>query len=81
MIQEDALHAGGETSESEPVRPVESARTTFRRLRMAGFSSTEAGNLTAHLEGLPAMPKGWTLHEIEALLFVRSLVERGRIGS
>jgi len=46
---------------------------------MAGLTDAEAGNLTAHLSGLHVAEQGWTLLEIERLLFVRSLVERGRI--
>ena len=56
-----------------------SARTTYQHLRMAGLTDAEAGNLTAHLSGLHVAEQGWTLLEIERLLFVRSLVERGRI--
>jgi hypothetical protein len=46
---------------------------------MAGFSPAEAGNLTAHLSGLRSAVSPWTLREIESLLFVRDLVERGRL--
>jgi hypothetical protein len=56
-----------------PVRP------TYRRLTMAGFSPSEAGNLTAHLSGLRSSRSPWTLREIESLLFLRDLVERGRL--
>jgi hypothetical protein len=56
-------------------------RTTFRGLRMAGLSNGEAANLTAHLTGLRIGPSPWTVREIENLLFVRSMVEAGRLGS
>jgi hypothetical protein len=48
---------------------------------MAGLTAAEAGNLTAHLSGLQVAEHCWTLKEIERLLFVRALVERGRIAS
>ena len=57
------------------------ARRTFRRLRMGGLTMTEAGNLTAHVKGLHAVPGGWTVEEIERLLFVREMVRQGRMGS
>ena len=55
-------------------------RSTYDRLRMVGLTSIEAGNLTAHLSGLHVAERGWTIQEIERLLFVRALVERGRIS-
>ena len=57
------------------------ALRTFRRLRMGGLTMSEAGNLTAHVKGLHAVPGGWTVEEIEGLLFVRELVRPGRMGS
>jgi hypothetical protein len=48
---------------------------------MVGLSAIEAGNLTAHLSGLRIADQAWTLHEIERLLFVRALSERGRLPS
>jgi hypothetical protein len=66
--------------ESRP-REHETVRATYRRLRMAGLTATEAGNLTAHLNGLHVAEQGWTLQEIERLLFIRALVELGRIPS
>ena len=46
-----------------------------------GSEPTEAGNLTAYLIGLAPVESGWTVDEIERLLFVRHLVERRRIKS
>jgi hypothetical protein len=57
------------------------ARRTFNRLRMAGLSTDEAGNLTAHLAGLRIARQPWTVAEIERLRFLRSLVETGRLSS
>jgi hypothetical protein len=75
----DAIIAEATAAEPLPVlRPV---RSTYHRLRMVGLSPAEAGNLTAHLNGLRIADQGWTLHEIERLLFLRALVESGRIPS
>ena len=54
---------------------------TYRRLGSRGFRSDEAGNLTAYLHGLPPVEGGWAVGEIERLLFLRHLVERGNLGS
>jgi len=56
------------------------ARRTFDRLRMAGLSTDEAANLTAHLAGLRIGRRPWTVAEIERLRFLRSLVETGRLS-
>ncbi len=48
---------------------------TTRRLQLCGLSVAEASNLTAHLSGLPAVSSGWTVRQIEHLLFLRSIVE------
>ena len=52
-----------------------------RYLTGHGFEPTEAGNLTAYLLGLAPVETGWTVDEIERLMFVRHLVERRRIKS
>jgi hypothetical protein len=65
------------TAESE--QPT--VRATYQRLRMVGLTASEAGNLTAHLNGLPVTKGSWTLQEIERLLFLRALVEQNRITS
>jgi hypothetical protein len=75
------LHAGIAPAGAEPGRIDRPARTTYRRLRLAGLDAAQAGNLTAHLAGLRATPRGWTVHEIESLLFVRSLVDGGKLRS
>jgi hypothetical protein len=67
--------------EPSPAREQRTVRSTYQRLRMVGLSATEAGNLTAHLHGLHVAEHGWTLQEIERLLFIRALVELGRIPS
>jgi hypothetical protein len=70
-----------EVTPAEPDLERRSIRSTYHRLRMVGLTATEAGNITAHLSGLRIADQGWSLHEIERLLFVRALVERGRIPS
>ena len=86
MTSGDGHLSGGDGSMGEPValestREQTSIRSTYHRLRMVGFSSVEAGNLTAHLNGLHITGADWTLPEIEGVLFVRALVQRGRILS
>ncbi len=80
MLNGEAPHAS-EAMVVEPGREQRTVRSTYHRLRMVGLTATEAGNLTAHLNGLHVAEHGWTLQEIERLLFVRALVERGRIPS
>jgi hypothetical protein len=64
-----------------PARVHETVRATYQRLRMVGLTPTEAGNLTAHLNGLQVTDRAWTLQEIERILFIRALVDLGRIAS
>ena len=52
-----------------------------RELLAQGFTETEAANLAAYLIGLGRTNDGWTIDEIERLLFVRHLVSRQRIRS
>jgi hypothetical protein len=56
-------------------------RATFRRLRAMGLDATEAGNLTAYVRGIRPVEGGWTVKEIDQLLFIRYLVERRRLAS
>jgi hypothetical protein len=78
----DAITPTDEASVLEaPTATTEPAQRTYRRLRMGGLTMTEAGNLTARVKGLRAVPGGWTVEEIEQLLFVRELVRQGRMGS
>jgi hypothetical protein len=57
------------------------ARATYRDLGARGFLPTEAGNLTAYLRGLRPVDQGWTVAEIDRLLFLRHLVEAGLVES
>lgn len=65
----------------EGAHPHETVRMTYRRLRIAGLDAREAASLTARLSGLPMVPRGWQVEEVERLLFVRELVRTGRMGS
>ncbi len=53
------------------------ALATYRDLGAKGFGPTEAGNLTAYLRGLRPTGRGWTVAELDRLLFLRYLVDRG----
>ena len=64
-----------------PADPHETVRMTYRRLRSAGLDAQAAASLTARLSGLPMVPRGWQVAEVERLLFVRELVRTGRMGS
>jgi hypothetical protein len=55
------------------------ALATYRDLGAKGFGPTEAGNLTAYLGGLRPAGRGWTVAELDRLLFLRYLVDRGLI--
>lgn len=57
------------------------ARATYRLLGMKGFAPIEAGNLTAYLAGLAPVESGWTPREIERILFLRHLVQKGWLES
>lgn len=57
----------------------DSVRTAYVGLRAMGWSEGEAGNLVAHLAGLDVTRKGWRIHEVEGLMFIRSLVSSGRL--
>jgi hypothetical protein len=54
---------------------------TYRRLRFAGLTAKEAGTLIGRMHGLATVHGGWTIGEVERLLFVRELVRTGRIRS
>ena len=77
---DDTTLRPGDTSDPTGVGG-DPAQRTFRRLRMGGLTMSEAGNLTAHVKGLHAVPGGWSVEEIERLLFVREMVRQGRMGS
>ena len=53
---------------------------TYRHLRILGLEPSEAGNLAAFVRGIPPVATGWTVKEIDRLLFLRYLVERRRVA-
>lgn len=71
----------GSAPAEEPELQVAAPDVTFRRLRIAGLTAAQAGNLTARLSGLSPVRTGWSVAEIERLLFLRSLVDSGRVRS
>jgi len=56
-------------------------RGDFLGLRRCGLTVEQAGNLTAHLRGLHAVPGGWKLDEVARLEFMRWLVSTGVLGA
>jgi hypothetical protein len=75
------LHQTPETTVSLP-RPLaepEAVRHAYRGLVAMGWSLAEAGNLAAHLAGLDITRRGWQIGEVEGLMFIRSLVQDGRL--
>jgi hypothetical protein len=71
------LDAAGEL-ESFPVIEV-SAAGVYQRLRIAGLTDAQAGDLTARASGLRITRHPWRIEEIQRLLFLRSLVDDHRI--
>jgi hypothetical protein len=63
----------------ESARRAVEVAVTARRLQQGGLTLVEASNLTAHLVGLPAARTGWSLRQVEHLLFLRAIVETGRL--
>ena len=61
--------------------PRSSPSVMYRRLTIGGWSAREAGNLVARLEGLRSARQGWTVSEIDHILFLRAMVESGRLDS
>jgi len=72
----NALTAATEPSHVAIRRP---ARVTYRQLAMRGLTPAEAGNLTAYLHGIGPVSSGWTIGQIERLLFLRHLLRSGRL--
>lgn len=57
-------------------RRAESPSATYRELPFQGFAAAEAGNLTAYLNGIRPVEGGWTVGEIDRLLFTRHRARR-----
>jgi len=56
-------------------------RPTYRMLVFRGLAPAEAANLTAFLCGIPVGEAGWSIREVNRLLFLRELNRTGRFGS
>jgi hypothetical protein len=71
------------TVQPDPVTApaAQSAAGTYRRLMMAGLTAREAATLVGRLHGLAQVRSGWSIGEVEHLLFVQELVRTGRLGS
>ena len=69
----------------DPIRDHETARreapigATARRLQMCGLTAVEAATLTGRLAGLSPVRGGWTTRQVGHLVFLRALVESGRL--
>jgi hypothetical protein len=70
-----------EAQSEVPSGVVDPGAVALRLLRMGGLSSAEASNLLAYLSGIQPRDGGWTLGEIQRLLFVGYLVDAGRLKS
>jgi hypothetical protein len=81
MNHHDDGRVDARSRSTRDARRVSAAVDVSRDLGTLGLSSAEAGNLTAYLRGIRPVERGWTVAEIERLLFLRYLVERARIGS
>jgi hypothetical protein len=46
---------------------------------MRGLTPGEAGNLTAYLSGIGPASSGWTIGQIERLVFLRHLAQSARL--
>ena len=55
-------------------------RTTYRNLLLRGLAPDEASNLTAYLCGIPVGTQHWRIGEVNRLLFLRALHDKGRFG-
>ena len=62
-------------------RDVRETHSVCLGLRRCGLLTAEAGNLTTRLEGIHALPGGWTLRDVERLQFLRWLITSGRFGA
>ena len=60
-------------------RPLGSTQAIFARLEGCGLDRIAAGNLTARLSGLEPTRRGWTVEEIDRLLFLGWLAAHDRL--
>ena len=67
-------------SDARPGLALSAPQGTYRHLRILGLEPSEAGNLAAYVRGIPPVETGWTVKEIDRLLFLRYLVEGRRVA-
>lgn len=77
----DMLPGRGWATTDESARSRPSPDVIYRQLTVGGWDARAAGNLIAHLEGLRPARFGWTVREIDHLIFLRRMVEDGRLTS
>lgn len=80
MCEVAVIHGPKELQETRSAQVDIQTRDTVRVLTLRGLAATEATDLTAYLCGLAVGNGGWTLSEINGLLFLRDLSRRGRFG-
>ena len=61
--------------------PPPTPRTTYFRLQRRGLTEDEAASLTAFMCGLPAADLRWSLGQVNQMLFLQALYQRGRFGA
>ena len=74
VLDEDVIR------DHETVRRDEPIGVTVRRLQQCGLSANEAASLVGRLAGLQPVRGGWTVRQVEHLVFLRAIVESGRLG-
>jgi hypothetical protein len=62
---------------TQPVGSAPRPATDYRQLVLRGLAPAEAGNLTAVLAGLRTADQPWQVREINHLLFLRAMRDRG----
>jgi hypothetical protein len=60
---------------------VPGTRSLVWHLEAGGWTRREASNLVALASGLRPSADGWSIREIEHLVFLKELVKNGRIAS
>ena len=60
--------------------PPPTPRTTYFRLQRRGLTQDEAASLTAFMCGLPVADLRWSLGQVDQMLFLQALYQRGRFG-
>ena len=66
-------------SDTLPGRPLGPTHAVFARLEGCGLDRVAAGNLTARLAGLEPVRDGWSVREIDRLLFLQWLADHDRL--